>query len=395
MRLPRGPHLTYCTNIHPGEHWSEVRAALRTHTLGVKARLAPDRPFAVGLRLSAKAARELEEEGIEAFADWLGAHDLYVNTLNGFPYGTFHGSAVKESVYLPDWSEPERLEYTLCLARILAKLLPTGQLGSISTVPGCFRPLATPERRQSIARGLVDAAEGLWLIAEHEGAEVVLALEPEPDCLLETSAEAVAFLENWVYRGPARSRFEARTGLHGLAAEAALRRHMGVCLDLCHAAVAYDEPDGCVGSLRQAGVRAPKVQISAGLQIPQMSAEAHQALQAFADPVYLHQVRARGNEGVRRYVDLAPALAAWRERPLAEEWRVHFHVPLFRQSMGVFRTTAPFVQRTLETLAPADDIACLEVETYTWDVLPPEYRDESIVDAIARELSWVEQEWVP
>ena len=58
MRLnqPDLGHLTYCTNIHAGGDWPEVRDALARTSL-VRRQVAPDRPFGVGLRLSAVAPR--------------------------------------------------------------------------------------------------------------------------------------------------------------------------------------------------------------------------------------------------------------------------------------------------------------------------------------------------
>src|SRR5438132_878800 len=104
--LVGGAHLTYCTNIHPGESWSEVRANLERHVVRVKERIAPRERFGIGLRLSAQAARELASPPLMmAFRRWLDAHDLYVFTINAFPYGAFHGTRVKEDVYRPDWLE--------------------------------------------------------------------------------------------------------------------------------------------------------------------------------------------------------------------------------------------------------------------------------------------------
>src|SRR5262245_38315151 len=123
MHLTHGLHLAYCTNIHRGETWAETFAGLEKFTLAVRQRVCPDQPYAIGLRLSERAARELQgPETLLGFQKWLRAHGCYVFTINGFPYGRFHGSRVKETVYSPDWTSPERLAYTNGLFDLLVEL---------------------------------------------------------------------------------------------------------------------------------------------------------------------------------------------------------------------------------------------------------------------------------
>ncbi|MGH7947499.1 MAG: metabolite traffic protein EboE, partial [Opitutaceae bacterium] len=113
MKLRDGIHLAYCTNVHRGENWEETFAALERHLLPVRRRVAPGRSYAIGLRLGQRAAAELtRRDNLLAFQRWLQRHECYVFTINGFPYGNFHGSRVKEQVYAPDWSTPERVAYT-------------------------------------------------------------------------------------------------------------------------------------------------------------------------------------------------------------------------------------------------------------------------------------------
>jgi sugar phosphate isomerase/epimerase len=407
MRLAGVPgcHLTYCTNIHPGESWPEVRAAVETHVLDVKRRLlgaAAREPFGVGLRLSAAAAAALSEpDTFAAFADFLRAHDLYVFTINGFPYGAFHGTRVKERVYRPDWLEDERVSYSDRLARLLAALIEAapprggpgaagGPLeGSVSTVPGCFQERAAgPEARPALARAIARHAATLWRLGEGGAPFVGLALEPEPACVMETTADAIAFLTAHVFSGAGLAAFAAETGLGGAEAEGALRRHVGVCLDACHAAVEFEDPAACVRALAGAGVRVLKLQVSAGLRIRRAGEEARAALARFAEGVYLHQVVVRGPGGLRRFVDLPDALAAAGPGSEQEEWRVHFHVPLFLERLPPFENTQAFLSELLALEARAPFTAHLEAETYTWDVLPEEYRREPVTAAIARELRW-------
>jgi sugar phosphate isomerase/epimerase len=392
MIVASGQHLTYCTNIHPGETWDEVLANVARHVVAVKARICPDRPFGVGLRLSATAAARLADpEVLEAFRQFLRAQGLYVFTINGFPFGAFHGTAVKERVYRPDWLEEDRVAYSDRLAGLLARLLP-GDLavdGSVSTVPGAFR-LRAGERDAGprMAAALRRHARTLWQLREQTGRTITLALEPEPHCLLETSTDAVRFFTEHLLGRSAVASFAADTGLAPAAAEQALVRHLGVCLDACHAAVEFEEPGAALQRLVGAGIRIAKIQVSAGLRVIRPDRDSLAALARFADPVYLHQVVARRGDGLRRYLDLPEALAAANPDDPDDEWRVHFHVPLFQERLGPFHNTQPFLEQLLPAAARPGLCPHLEVETYTWDVLPEEHRRQPVVEAIARELAW-------
>jgi hypothetical protein len=383
--------LTYCTNIHPGETWPEVRANLERHLLAVRHEVAPGRPFGVGLRLSAIAAEELEGEAtFEAFRDFLAAHDLYVFTINGFPYGPFHGTRVKEEVYQPDWRTEARLTYSDRLADLLARLLPEAGFGSVSTVPGTFKPLAAePGAVAAIARNLIRHAAHLVDLERRTGRTVALALEPEPMCFLETIEETVAFFGEHLFGRPAVALAAELTGLDPPAAEAALRRHLGVCYDVCHAAVEYEDARTSLGALRAAGIAIPKLQLSAALRIETVTPETAQRLRPFDDGVYLHQTIARRAGRIVRYLDLKDAFEALPDN-VGAEWRVHFHVPVFLATMEYFGTTQAFLGEILD-LHKAEPISPhLEVETYTFGVLPPAYREAGVAGAVSRELAWVQ-----
>jgi sugar phosphate isomerase/epimerase len=386
---PRPAHLTYCTNIHPGESWAEVRRNLEEHVLRVKALVAPRSSFGLGLRVSAEAAGSLTDPALlDELRSFLAQNDLYVFTINGFPYGPFHGTRVKEDVYRPDWLEEERLRYTDSLAGILAALLPAGVPGSVSTVPGCFKPRADePGAGMAMADRLIRHAKTLVNLERDTGKRIALALEPEPFCVLETVAEAVAFFEANLFGREAVTRLASLTGLGARESEAALRRHLGVCFDACHAAVEFEEPKAAADALRGAGISIPKIQVSAGLRVLPPSAANRKALRPFAEDVYLHQVVARRGKDLRRYADLAPALAD----PAAaadDEWRIHFHVPLFREELGPFGNTQKFLRELLALQAREALTSHLEVETYTWHVLPAEYRGADVAEDVAREMRW-------
>jgi sugar phosphate isomerase/epimerase len=396
MRLPgpRERHLTYCSNIHPGESWAEVRENLERYVLPVRERVAPGEPFGLGLRLSARAARTLSEpDRLEELRDFLRLHDLYLFTLNGFPYGTFHGEPVKEEVYLPDWLQAERLDYTNRLADLLAALLPEGLEGTISTVPGAFAPRVAGEADAArIAAAMAAHVAHLLRLRESTGRRIALALEPEPCCHLETVAETVEFFERHLFAPAAVAALAREAGLSPTTAEAALREHVGVCFDACHMAVEFEEPAAALAAFRRAGIRVPKVQVSAGLRVELGAGDERvlAALGAFADDVYLHQVVERRPDGaITRYLDLPEALAAAARAPAGpREWRIHFHVPLFRERLGLFESTQGYLRELLPLPGEGTECAHFEVETYTWDVLPPEYRQEDVVAAVARELEW-------
>jgi sugar phosphate isomerase/epimerase len=394
MRLeaPAGGHLTYCTNIHAGESWPEVHAALTKYVPEVKRQVAPDRPFGVGIRLSAVAAEALREPAaMEQLRALLAASDGYVFTINGFPYGPFHGRRVKEAVYQPDWRHEERVAYTNLLADLLVGLLPgEGALeGSISTVPGTFKPLAEDSGAiEHMARNLIRHAAHLVQIERNTGRTIALALEPEPYCFLETIAETVRFFEQHLFARPAVAQLVEQTGASRSDAEAALRRHLGICYDVCHAAVEFEDPAGSLEALRRGGIAIPKLQLSAALRIPEVGPETADQLRPFDEPVYLHQVVERRGGRLTRHLDLPDALATVAHSAGAE-WRVHFHVPIFLAELKDFSTTQPFLRQILALHGREPISAHLEVETYTWDVLPERYRQVDVASAIARELAWV------
>ena len=388
-------HLTYCSNIHPGETWPEVFSNLQRYLPAIKGQVADGRAMGIGLRLSAIAAEALSRpEALDDFRDFLDGNDLYVFTINGFPYGPFHGVRVKELVYQPDWQYQERLAYTDLLADLLSALLPDDPEleGSISTVPGTFKPVAEGAGVvDEIVANLIRHTAHLVELRAETGRTIALALEPEPCCLLETIDETVAFFERHLFGKAAVRGLRDLTGLSAGEAEAALRRHLGVCYDVCHAAVEYENPAGSLEALRRAGIAVPKLQLSAALKIAEVGPETARQLRPFDEPVYLHQVVARQDQQLTRHLDLPQALEVLAASRGAE-WRVHFHVPVFFDQLQHFSTTQDFLRQILALHREQPIAPHLEVETYTWDVLPVRYRQDGIGPAIARELAWVKDQ---
>lgn len=387
-------HLTYCTNIHPGERWDAVVTNLKQYLPALKAHLSPEAPFGVGLRLSDQAARELlEGDRLDRFQSWLDDQDLYVFTLNGFPYGSFHGEVIKDRVYEPDWRQQERVEYTKRLARILARLVPEGMQGSISTSPLSYKPWLDEDSREEVfrcgSRHLADVTAALAQIESDTGVRLHVDLEPEPDCLIENTEESVRFFQEWLWPvGGAHLADELH--LSQEEARSILRRHVQLCYDTCHFSVEYESPDTVFRRLATAGVSIGKIQLSAALRVPLSGDRASLAsqLEPFAEATYLHQVVERRTDGtLHRYRDL-PAALDHIENEAAREWRIHYHVPLFSDAYDGLQSTRDDITRTLEALK--DDPFCmhLEIETYTWDVLPPAMK-EDLPTSLRREYEWV------
>jgi hypothetical protein len=387
---PRGAHLTYCTNIHPGESLAEVRHTLTNFVPEIKQRVSPKADFGVGLRLAAQAASELQAPfALDELRALLAREGLYVFTLNGFPYGAFHATRVKERVYLPDWLEDRRVSYTHSLAKVLAALLPEGLRGSISTVPGAFAARASaPDAGRKLALNIARSAADLVHLERQTGKTITLALEPEPACFLQTTAEVVRFFEEDLWSREVRAELGRLIALDPDETEDVLRRHVGICLDACHGSVEFERPRESLVTLLAAGIAVPKIQISTGLKLTNPDAATLEALRAFDDGVYLHQtvVKSRERRELSHFVDLPAALAAAKDLGEGAEWRVHFHVPVFETRLGPFSSTQ---DELVELIGDSPELAPhLEVETYTFDVLPREYRVGSVTDEVARELAW-------
>jgi len=361
--------LTYCTNIHPAESWEHIFANVRKYVPIIKEAVSPASPFPIGLRISGRAAAELNRERAVRFHEWCSEHDCFIATINGFPYGIFHHVQVKESVYLPDWRHSDRLAYTKRLAFLLSGWLPEGRQGSISTVPVGFRRAISSDDLPVAEANLRQALEYLHHLAQTTGKEITLAIEPEPGCVLETTGDLVDFFDR-------------------LQLPADLRPFLTVCYDCCHQALQYESPVESLRLLADSQIRIGHVQVSSALRLEQADLR---SMRRFSEPCYLHQtVGLRRNGTLMRFDDLDLALAA--DLRDAEEWRIHFHVPVFIDRLKDCTTTQSFLT---EILPLFDRQPCLEVETYTWTVLPPDLQKASLTDSIIREIRWVDKHRLP
>ncbi|MFD7478373.1 metabolite traffic protein EboE [Streptomyces sp. NPDC059837] len=372
FRHPDGStvHLAYCTNVHPAETLDGVLAQLRDHCEPVRRRLGRDR-LGIGLWLAKDAAHALvtDPSALRGLRTELERRGLEVVTLNGFPYEGFGAEEVKYRVYQPDWADPRRLAHTTDLARVLAQLLPDDVTeGSISTLPLAWRTAYDQERATAAHTALTTLAERLDALQELTGRSLRIGLEPEPGCTVETTRDALAPLT------------------------AIGHDRIGICVDTCHLATSFEDPHTALDALTQARVPLVKSQLSAALHAehPHLP-EVRAALAAFDEPRFLHQTRTRTAAGLRGTDDLGEALAG-DALPDASPWRAHFHVPLHAAPAAPLTSTLPVLRAALTRLVggPHPLTRHLEVETYTWQALPPELRPRAraqLTDGIAAELT--------
>lgn len=389
-------HLSYCTNVHPGEDWQETFDNLAAFLPGIRDKMAGDAPFGIGLRLSNLASLELGLGGeLQKFKQWLQENKLYVFTMNGFPYGNFHGERVKDLVHRPDWTTEDRVTYTIRLFRQLAYLLPDKMSGSISTSPITYRHWHKSNKNvldrvfTSSALNYAKVVTELCKIEQETGKHLHLNIEPEPDGLLENSEEVVRFFEEYLVPLAGKS-VRDTMGVSLSKGERLVYRHINVCYDVCHFSLAYEEPEYSFKKFETAGIGIGKIQISAALKIIFDATnvdETWNTLAQFNEPTYLHQVTEKTGGKVKTYGDLPEVL----KRPKQfKEIRAHFHVPLFLEKYGTLWSTQDQIIKVVEYLKTHKVTDHLEVETYTWEVLPGEFKS-NLSDSIIRELLWVKE----
>jgi hypothetical protein len=386
-------HLAYSTLVHQGDTWEEMSESIETFAPAVKARVSPDAPYGLSLRISAASAEALTADPAERarFRRWLDDHDMYVFTVNAFPYGPFKGRVVMEQVYEPDWSTEDRVRYTMQVADILTEISPSSVAPSIQTAPLAFRPNVTSDDDvDRLTENLLRVVSHLVDVERRTGRRVKLALEPEPFCFLETTEETVRYFQDRVWSADGIGRLTRLTGLPASEVVGLVRRHLGVVFDICHQSVQFEDIAASLRLLRDSGVPIFKLQAAAALHVPDVTPEAIDALAPFTDTIYLSQTTESHDGKLTRRLNLSDAIDAWRIDPtISREWRTHFHLPIFLADLGGLRTTRPGIEAALTVHAETPLSDHLEVETYTWDVLPAHLKTGDITEYVGRELEWM------
>jgi sugar phosphate isomerase/epimerase len=372
--------LSYCTNVHPGRTLAEIEHGLDQYTVPMAAGYGA--PLAAGLWLAAPVVKELLETDPECrrFSESLARRGLTCHTLNAFPYGDFHSPRVKENVYKPSWAERSRFDFSVGAARILAQLLPAKVEGSISTVPLGFPGIDSfPEFLGDCAENILAMAAVLHRIEEESGRTIRLGIEPEPCCWLDETPSAIEFFKNRLW--PRAAEWNVLD---------AVKKHIGLCLDVCHQAVAFEDMQQIVSEIDGAGIRINKIHITCAIELekPGSNDEGRRALANYVEPRYLHQTKARlADDRVLTALDLDQALTDPRQEFLsANRWRVHFHVPVDAELLGPLKTTRTELREALQAVKGLSYAPHLEVETYTWEVLP-DSQAVDLVDGLTRELT--------
>ena len=388
-------HLTYSTLVHPGDTWPEMKNSLVTYVPEVKKRFSPDAPMGVSLRLANASVEELlakpeERTWLEKF---LEDNNLYIFTVNAFPYGPFKGEIVKERVYEPDWTTEARTKYTMHIADILAEVTNQPVEPTIQTAPLAYRPKAnTPEFLANFNENIYRVIAHLMNLEKRTGRRIKLAVEPEPYCFLETIPETVQWFNEKIYSLAAAERIAKLSGEPLSEVFGATRRYLGVVLDICHQSVAFESIADDIDQLSQAGIPIFKLQEAAALRVDQVDAEIVTELKKYTGTIYLSQTTELRNGVITRYLNLEDAIAAWESDPGPREWRTHFHVPVFLQDLGPFQTTRSGIDDALRIHARIPLSTHLEIETYTWDVLPEHLKTGDITEYVVRELEYVRDE---
>lgn len=393
MKTPYG-HLSYCSNIHPGEDWKEHFAVLQSSIPEIKAAVCPDAPMGIGLRLANQASIDLSvEQNFENFQNWLAEQNCYVFTMNGFPFGNFHHSVVKDKVHAPDWTTDERRDYTVRLFNLLARLLPdTLTEGGISTSPLSYRfwwlnDTSLEEATIKATKNMISVVEALIELKISSGKTLHLDIEPEPDGILENSEEFINWYNNYLL--PLGIEQLGAKGFSAEQATEAIKTHIQLCYDVCHFAVGFESPQDVIAKMEAENLKVGKIQISSALKVD-FADNAQEKLEVIAqynEPIYLHQVVAQKHDGsFLKYPDLNEAIAGFDNS--ISSWRVHFHVPLFLEQYGLLGSTQSDIVNTIGVHKVKPFTQHLEVETYTWGVLPKEFQ-APLNESIIRELNWV------
>ena len=222
----------------------------------------------------------------------------------------------------------------------------------------------------------------------------MIAIEPEPGCVLNTAAEMVDFFERYLFASPDAN----------LA-----RRHLSICHDICHSGVMFEGQEVALNLYRNSGIRVGKVQVSSAVHVPwdscinrpETQAAIVEQLTTLNEPKYLHQTTRCDSNGQLQELceDLPVALNDWLASSSlpTHAWRIHFHVPIFVEQFGSLQTTRGDIETVIRFLDVHSNTTIdgapwftghYEVETYAWPVLPAELAASDLASGIAHELEY-------
>lgn len=388
-------HLTYSMLVHPGDTWSDMKASLTTFMPEIKKRFSPDAKMGVSFRMANATVEELlaKPDQRQWLKNYCLENDLYIFTVNAFPYGPFKGQLVKAEVYEPDWTTEKRTQYTINIANILAEVTSDDIEPTIQTAPLAFRPKSTDLKYQELFNeNIYRVIAHLMELEQQTGRRVKLAVEPEPFCFLESIPETVDWFNESIYTLKAAERIAELSRQPLAEVFGAVRRYLGVVLDICHQSVQFEDIAEDIKLLSEAGIPIFKLQEAAALMVENVSPEIVQELKKFTGTIYLSQTNQLRDGKLTKFLNLEDAIAEWEENPGPCQWRTHFHVPVFLKDLGSFQTTRSGIDVALKVHAKTPLSTHLEIETYTWDVLPDHLKTGDITEYLVRELEYVRDE---
>ncbi len=394
MQLSKNFHLSYCSNIHSGNDWKSHFKNIKKYVPIIKKQVCPNKNFGLGLRLSNLASKELDSENnLSNFKDWLKEENIYIFTMNGFPYGNFHGNKVKDLVHEPDWTNQDRVNYTTRLFNQLAYLLPEKTSGGISTSPISYKHWhkTIDDKKTALkigAENMIKIIFQLYEIEKKTNKYLHLDIEPEPDGLLENSNDVINFYQNYLYP-IGIEKIKSKFNINDKKARDCIKKYLTICYDICHFSLAYEDPKDTFNKFNSNQIKIGKIQVSSALKIifnKNNEKKIWDSLEKFDEPVYLHQVTEYKNNKVKTYPDL-PEL--FLNKKSFKELRAHFHVPIFLEEFDHLSSTQDQILKVINYINTNKTLCDhLEIETYTWEVLPSSLKTE-IASSIIREIEWL------
>lgn len=370
--------LMYCGNVHPCSTVREMIEQIDQYIIPIKkSRKLESMYLGVWFNCDLLADFYSNPQITEMLFDLMKKSSLIIKSLNAFPQREFHGVSIKENVYFPEWSEQSRLRYTLALAEFISKRRDSfAKSISISTVPLGYKKSWTEQKQRLAVDHLKQLAMSLSSMHKQTGIHIRVCLEMEPDCVLETTTEMIAFLNQTLdYQNNQE-----------------INNYIGVCFDVCHQAVMHESVKDSLNRLTREKINIGKIQVSNALRFKSEHFEHVQSILAnYINSPYLHQVKLLTNNGVKSIADIDKDLSNHVE--FSEEVRIHFHIPINKRELSsTLLTTQHEIIETIDSLSSLAIKPDVEVETYTWRIIDKEVTSNSLSHYLVDEINWLETE---